>query len=151
MGAAGRETTLERCPVTTLKARPCDELVIRSTPSAAPCTKRQQTWALAACVLGSSMAFIDTSVVNVALPKMESDLATTLSSMTWVINAYTLCMSALLLIGGAAADQLGRRRIFLTGISIFAVASAGCGLAPGVEMLILARAIQGVGAALLIP
>jgi EmrB/QacA subfamily drug resistance transporter len=151
MGAAGRETTLERCPVTTLKARPCDELVIRSTPSAAPCAKRQQTWVLVAAVLGSSMAFIDSSVVNVALPKMESDLATTLPAMTWVINAYTLCMSALLLIGGAAADQIGRRRIFITGLSIFAVASVGCGLAPGVEVLILARAVQGVGAALLIP
>jgi EmrB/QacA subfamily drug resistance transporter len=97
------------------------------------------------------MAFIDSSVVNVALPKMESDLATTLPAMTWVINAYTLCMSALLLIGGATADQLGRRKIFLTGLSIFAIASIGCGLAPGVEVLILARAIQGVGAALLIP
>jgi EmrB/QacA subfamily drug resistance transporter len=97
------------------------------------------------------MAFIDSSVVNVALPKMEADLATTLSAMTWVINAYTLCMSALLLIGGAAADQLGRRRIFMTGISIFAIASIGCGLAPSVETLILARAVQGVGAALLIP
>jgi len=137
--------------VSTLKGRPCDELVIRATPSAAPCTKRQQTWVLIASVLGSSMAFIDSSVVNVALPKMESDLATTLSAMTWVINAYTLCMSALLLIGGAAADQLGRRRIFLTGLSVFAVASIGCGLAPGVEVLILARAVQGVGAALLIP
>jgi EmrB/QacA subfamily drug resistance transporter len=71
--------------------------------------------------------------------------------MTWVINAYTLCMSALLLIGGAAADQVGRRRIFIVGISIFAIASIGCGLAPTVEVLILARAIQGVGAALLIP
>jgi EmrB/QacA subfamily drug resistance transporter len=137
--------------VTTLKARPCDELVIRSTPSAAPCAKRQQRWVLIAAVLGSSMAFIDSSVVNVALPKMESDLGTTLSAMTWVINAYTLCMSALLLIGGAAADQIGRRKIFLTGLSIFALASIGCGLAPGVEVLIFARAIQGVGAALLIP
>jgi EmrB/QacA subfamily drug resistance transporter len=137
--------------VTTLKARPCDELVIRSTPSAGPCAKRQRTWVLVAAVLGSSMAFIDSSVVNVALPKMESDLATTLSAMTWVINAYTLCMSALLLIGGAAADQLGRRRIFITGLSIFAVASVGCGLAPEVKILILARAVQGVGAALLIP
>ena len=137
--------------MTTLKARPCDELFIRSTPSAAPCAKRQQTWVLVAAVLGSSMAFIDSSVVNVALPKMESDLATTLPAMTWVINAYTLCMSALLLIGGAAADQIGRRRIFITGLSIFAVASVGCGLAPGVEILILARAVQGVGAALLIP
>lgn len=137
--------------MTSLKARPCDELVIRSTRSAAPCAKQQRTWVLVASVLGSSMAFIDSSVVNVALPKMETDLATTLSAMTWVINAYTLCMSALLLIGGAAADQIGRRRIFITGLSIFAVASIGCGLAPGVEVLILARAVQGVGAALLIP
>jgi EmrB/QacA subfamily drug resistance transporter len=137
--------------VSILKARPCDELVIRSTASARPCAKRQQTWVLVAAVLGSSMAFIDSSVVNVALPKMESDLATTLSAMTWVINAYTLCMSALLLIGGAAADQVGRRRIFVTGLSVFAVASVGCGLAPGVEVLVLARAAQGVGAALLIP
>jgi EmrB/QacA subfamily drug resistance transporter len=134
-----------------LRARPCDEQIIRSTTNAAPCTKRQQTWVLAACVLGSSMAFIDSSVVNVALPKMESELATTLSSMTWVIDAYTLCMSALLLIGGAAADQVGRRRIFMIGIGIFALASIGCGLAPNVELLICARAIQGVGAALLIP
>src|ERR1700761_3508514 len=135
-----------------LRARPCDELVIRSTPSdATPCAKTRQTWVLAASVLGSSMAFIDASVVNVALPKMEGELSATLPAMTWVINAYTLCMSALLLIGGAAADQLGRRRIFITGISIFAAASVGCGLAPTVELLILSRAIQGIGAALLIP
>jgi EmrB/QacA subfamily drug resistance transporter len=137
--------------MSSLQAWPCNELVIRATPGAAPCTKRQQRWVLAACVLGSSMAFIDTSVVNVALPKMESELAATLPSMTWVINAYTLCMSALLLIGGAAADQFGRRRIFMIGIGIFAVASLACGLAPGVKVLILARAVQGVGAALLIP
>src|SRR5581483_608553 len=113
----------------TLKARPCDELIIRSTPSTAPCAQRQKAWVLAACVLGSSMAFIDSSVVNVALPKMEGELGATLSSMTWVINAYTLCMSALLLIGGALADQLGRRRIFVIGLGIFAVASIGCGVA----------------------
>src|ERR1700736_1642047 len=151
MVAAGREPTLERCPVTNLKARPCDELFIRSTPSTAPCAKRQQRWILIAAVLGSSMAFIDSSVVNVALPKMESDLATTLPAMTWVINSYTLCMSALLLIGGAAADQIGRRRIFMTGLGIFAIASVGWGLAPVVEVLIVTRAIQGIGAALLIP
>lgn len=133
------------------KAHPCDELIIRSTPLAEPCTQRQRRWVLAACALGSSMAFVASSVINVALPKMESELATTLSAMTWVINSYTLCMSALLLIGGALADQVGRRRIFVTGISIFALASLGCGLAPSVDVLILARAIQGVGAALLIP
>jgi EmrB/QacA subfamily drug resistance transporter len=137
--------------VLTLKARPCDELIIRSTESAPPCAKRQQNWILAACVLGSSMAFIDSSVVNVALPKMESELGASLSAMTWVINSYTLCMSALLLIGGALADQVGRRRIFVTGLSIFAAASVGCGLAFDVTTLILARAVQGVGAALLIP
>lgn len=131
--------------------RPCDELIIRATPSTEPAVKRQQAWVLAACVLGSSMAFIDSSVVNVALPRMETDLAATLSAMTWVINSYTLCMSALLLIGGALADQVGRRRIFLTGLGIFSVASVGCGFAPEVHVLILARAIQGVGAAFLIP
>ena len=136
-----------------LQARPRDESTTGSTADAAagPLDKRRQSWVLAACVLGSSMAFIDSSVVNVALPKMESELETTLAYMTWVINAYTLCMSALLLIGGAAADQIGRRRIFMIGISVFAVASIGCGFAPNVEILILARAVQGVGAALLIP
>jgi len=97
------------------------------------------------------MAFVDESVVNVALPRMETALGTTLAVMQWVVNAYTLCVSALLLIGGAAADQLGRRRIFLIGTVVFAVASLTCGLTPNVQILILARAIQGVGAALLIP
>lgn len=134
-----------------LKARPCDELAIRSTRGLITCAKRQKRWILAASVLGSAMAFVDESVVNVALPAMETELATTLSAMTWVVNAYTLCLSALLLIGGAMADQLGRRRIFLTGLCIFTAASVCCGLAPDVVTLIVARAIQGVGAALLIP
>ena len=86
-----------------------------------------------------------------ALPKIESDLRTTLAAMQWVINAYTLCMSALLLVGGAAADRFGRRLIFVIGVSIFAAASLGCGLAANAEVLIAARVVQGVGAALLIP
>jgi EmrB/QacA subfamily drug resistance transporter len=110
-----------------------------------------ERYVLAATVLGSSMAFIDNSVVNVALPRMESDLNATLAAMTWVSNAYTLCLAALLLIGGAMADQLGRRRIFVCGLVLFAVASLGCGLATDVMLLILARAVQGVGAAMLIP
>jgi len=97
------------------------------------------------------MAFVDESVVNVALPRMEADLHTSLSAMQWVINAYTLCMSALLLIGGAAGDRFGRRRIFMIGISMFAVASVACGLAPNPGALISARALQGLGAAFLIP
>ena len=133
------------------KARPCDEAMIRSTRGAADCARRQKRWVLAASVLASTMAFVDESVVNVALPRMQTDLGTTLAAMQWVVNAYTLCMSALLLIGGAAGDQLGRRRMFLIGVVIFAVASLGCGFAPNASVLIVSRAIQGVGAALLIP
>ena len=133
------------------KARPCDEVIIRSIRGAPNCAKREQRWVLAATVLGSTMAFIDDSVVNVALPTIEIDLGTALSAMQWVVNSYALCMSALLLIGGAAGDKFGRRMIFVIGIGIFAAASMGCGFAPSIVLLILARAVQGVGAALLIP
>ncbi len=97
------------------------------------------------------MAFVDESVVNVALPNIELDFHTTLAAMQWVINAYTVCMSALLLIGGAAADRYGRRKLFLTGVVTFTLASIACGFAPNSSALIGARVIQGVGAALLIP
>ncbi|HVP32148.1 MAG TPA: MFS transporter [Steroidobacteraceae bacterium] len=106
---------------------------------------------LAVAVLGSTLAYVDESVVNVALPAIETDLRTTLAAMQWVINAYTLCMSALLLVGGAAADRFGRRRVFVLGVSLFAVASLGCGLANGVAVLLAARAMAGIGAALLVP
>jgi EmrB/QacA subfamily drug resistance transporter len=106
---------------------------------------------LAVAVLGSTLAFVDESVVNVALPAIESSLRTSLEAMQWVVNAYTLCMSALLLFGGAAADQFGRRLVFVIGVSVFAAASIGCGLAPNVQMLMALRAVQGTGAALLIP
>ena len=118
---------------------------------AAPACVARKTWVLTAAVLGSTLAFVDESVVNVALPKMESDLRTTLAAMQWVINTYTLCMSALLLVGGATGDQFGRRRIFLIGVTVFAAASIVCGLAPNVAVLLAARAAQGAGAALLIP
>jgi EmrB/QacA subfamily drug resistance transporter len=133
------------------KARPCGEAMIRSTRGTLDCARAQKRWVLAASVLASTMAFVDESVVSVALPRMQTDLGTTLAAMQWVVNAYTLCMSALLLIGGAAGDQLGRRRMFLIGVVIFAVASLGCGFAPNASVLIVSRAIQGVGAALLIP
>ncbi len=133
------------------KAQPCAAEVIRSTRGTSACAKRDKAWVLAAAVLGSTMAFVDESVVNVALPTIEADLGTTLAAMQWVINAYTLCMSALLLIGGAAADRFGRRRLFLIGIVTFTLASIACGFAPDIAALIGARAIQGVGAALLIP
>src|SRR6516225_5928107 len=101
---------------------PCDAAAIRAAASVPACASRR-SWVLAAAVLGSTLAYIDESVVNVALPRIESDLHATLSAMQWVINGYTLCMSALLLIGGAAADRFGRRRVFLIGIALFAAAS----------------------------
>jgi EmrB/QacA subfamily drug resistance transporter len=129
---------------------PCDAAAIRAAASVPACASRR-SWVLAAAVLGSTLAYIDESVVNVALPRIESDLHATLSAMQWVINGYTLCMSALLLIGGAAADRFGRRRVFLIGIALFAAASLICGAAPEVRTLIAARMLQGVGAALLVP
>ena len=134
-----------------LKARPCDEAAIAATHGTIDCGRRQKRWVLTASVLASTMAFVDESVVNVALPRIQIDLGTTLMAMQWVVNAYTLCLSALLLIGGAAGDLAGRRRMFLVGVAIFGVASLGCGLAPNALSLIAARAIQGFGAALLIP
>jgi EmrB/QacA subfamily drug resistance transporter len=132
------------------KILPCDQAAIRAAASVPACAARRP-WVLAAAVLGSTLAYIDESVVNVALPKIESELHTTLAAMQWVVNAYTVCMSALLLIGGATADQFGRRRVFLIGVAVFAVASLASGLAPDARTLIGARTLQGVGAALLVP
>jgi EmrB/QacA subfamily drug resistance transporter len=137
--------------VIVARTAPCDEVFIRSARTAAPCTARQKTWVLVATTLGSSMAFIDGSVVNVALPAIEKDLASPLATVQWVVNAYELCLAALLLIGGAAGDQFGRRRLFVIGIAVFAAASIWCGVSPTAMQLILARAVQGLGAACMIP
>ena len=106
---------------------------------------------LGATILGSSMAFIDGTVVNVALPALQSALNATVTDVQWVIEAYSLLLSALLLVGGSLGDRYGRRRVFIIGVVIFATASAWCGLAAGIRSLIIARAAQGFGAALLIP
>ncbi len=106
---------------------------------------------LVATILGSSMAFIDGTVVNVALPALQSALNATVTDVQWVIEAYSLLLSALLLVGGSLGDRYGRRRVFIIGVVIFAAASAWCGLAPGIRPLIIARAAQGFGAALLVP
>jgi len=132
------------------KPLPSDELAIRSHPTVAACAARKR-WVLAVAVLGSTLAYVDESVVNVALPAIEADLRTTLPVMQWVINAYTLSMSALLLVGGSAADRFGRRRMFVIGVSLFALASLACGLASGAAVLLAGRAVSGVGAALLVP
>jgi EmrB/QacA subfamily drug resistance transporter len=97
------------------------------------------------------MAFIDGSVVSVALPALQADLATSVRGSQWIVNAYMLTLGALILVGGAAGDRYGRRRIFALGIVVFTLASIGCGLAPNVEALIAARAVQGIGGALMVP
>jgi len=137
--------------MSSARTRPCDEGVIRSTPVAIDRSVDTKPWVLLASILASSIANIGESIVNVALPAIETDLATSAVVVQWLVNSYTLCLSALLLVGGATGDQFGRRRFFLVGISIFAVASLWCGLAPSLAQLIFARAVQGAGAALLLP
>jgi EmrB/QacA subfamily drug resistance transporter len=137
--------------MTNPRARPCDEATIQSIRPTENCPASAKPWVLVAAILASSISYVDGSVVNVALPAIESDLAASVVVVQWIVNAYTLCLSAFLLIGGATGDLFGRRRIFVIGIAIFAAASACCGLSANVGQLILARAIQGAGAALLIP
>jgi EmrB/QacA subfamily drug resistance transporter len=112
---------------------------------------RTGRWVLVAAILGSSMAFIDSTAVNVALPALQRDLGATVGDVQWVVEGYALMLAALLLVGGALGDRYGRRVIFAAGAAGFAVASAACGLAPGTGWLIAARAAQGASAALLVP
>jgi EmrB/QacA subfamily drug resistance transporter len=106
---------------------------------------------LAAAIIGSSMTFVDSTVVNVSLPILRQKLDASASQAQWIVEAYMLFVASLLLVGGALGDQFGRRRIFLTGVVVFAAASAWCGLAPDIRHLIVARGGQGIGAALLVP
>ncbi len=119
------------------------EGVILSAPEA--------PWILAATILGSSLAFIDGSVVNLALPALQASFNATVIDVQWVVEAYALFLAALMLVGGSLGDSYGRKRIYASGIVLFAVASTWCGLAPNVSQLIFARAVQGIGAALLVP
>ena len=108
-------------------------------------------WVLLATVLGSSLTFVDATVVNIALPVIGKDLDAGLSALTWTVNAYTLTLACLILLGGSLGDRLGRRRVFIIGVLWFALASMLCGLAPNVQTLVAARALQGIGGALLTP
>ncbi|WP_164473573.1 MFS transporter [Deinococcus psychrotolerans] len=110
-----------------------------------------ERWTLAATVLGSSLAFLDGSVVNVALASLQADLNATAAGVQWVVNAYALLLAALTLTGGALGDAYGRKKIYGIGVVIFSLASLACGLAPNLPSLIAARTLQGIGAALLVP
>jgi EmrB/QacA subfamily drug resistance transporter len=149
--AFSRAATVHAGRVVGAQPFPCDDGVISGQPRTVDIACARKPAALAATIVGSSMAFIDGSVVNVALPSIQTELAASVSAMQWTVNAYLLTLGALVLVGGSLGDKLGRRNIFVTGIALFTAASVACGLAPNVAALIAARAVQGVGAALLVP
>src|ERR1700723_2905771 len=124
-------------PMINPRAQPGDEAAIRATAAAGNCAADAKPWVLAVTILASSIAYIDQSVVNVALPAIETDLATSVAVIQWLVNAYTLCLSAFVLTGGAAGDLFGRRRIFVIGIAVFAAASLWYGFSPALS------AVQG--------
>ena len=130
---------------------PGDEIVAQSTTASVPYVTEARVWVLAATILGSSLAFIDSTVVNVALPALQASFHATVVDLQWVIESYGVLLAALILVGGSFGDRFGRRLVFVTGVTVFALASAGCGLAANIPQLIVARSIQGVGAALLVP
>jgi EmrB/QacA subfamily drug resistance transporter len=131
--------------------QPCDEGVIHGAPDTMPCSREVGRWVLLATILGSSMVIVDSTAVNVALPVIQKSMNASVSELQWIVEAYALFLSALILVGGSLGDLLGRKRIFGIGVILFALASATCGLAQTTNQLILARIIQGIGGALMIP
>jgi len=130
---------------------PCDEVLLLSARTNVPSADAARPWILAATILGSSMAFIDGTVVNVVLPTLQTTFHASVVDVQWVVESYGIFLSALILVGGALGDLCGRRRIFLIGVGVFAGASIACALSSSIQQLITARSAQGVGAALLVP
>src|SRR5262244_4049086 len=137
--------------MSTVLLQPCDERAVTTQTGGAPCARKAEAWILAATILGSSMAFIDGTAVNMALPALQQNLHATVLDVQWVIESYALFLAALLLVGGSMGDRFGRRLVFCSGVALFALASVWCGAARGVGELIFARAVQGIGGALLVP
>lgn len=136
---------IPRPPVDEAQIRACSpESALRGAPWTG-------AWVLVATILASSMAFIDGTITNVALPVLQEDLGASAAEALWVVEAYALFLAALILVGGSLGDHLGRQRVFLFGIVVFTVASVGCGLAQNPEGLIVARAVSGIGGALMVP
>jgi EmrB/QacA subfamily drug resistance transporter len=129
---------------------PCQEGAVRGGV-APPLSSGAGVWVLVATILGSSMVFIDGTVVNVALPALQAGLNATVRDVQWVVESYALFLAALLLVGGSLGDLYGRRKVFTIGTVLFAAASCWCGLAGSVGQLIVARGVQGIGGALLVP
>ena len=125
-----------------------ESAIVRSRPIS---DAAQGRWVLSATILGSTMAILDSTVVNVALPVIQRKLSASLAEAQWVVEAYLLFLSSLIMIGGSLGDRIGRRRVFAAGATVFAIASAACGAAGTIGTLVIARAVQGIGAALLVP
>src|SRR5919106_5362498 len=119
--------------MTNIFRQPCDEGVVRARSIAIPCAAGSEPWILAATILGSSMVFIDGTVVNVALPALQKSLDASVLDVQWVVESYALFLAALLLAGGSLGDRFGRRRIFCSGVVPFALASVGCAMAQSVS------------------
>ncbi len=130
---------------------PCEDALVQTAPRHPPCPAATGRWVLAASVVGSSMAFIDGTVVNVALPALQRGFDADVAQLQWIVESYLLLLASLILVGGALGDRFGRRRLFAIGTVVFAATSVWCGLAPDAGQLIAARAAQGVGGALLVP
>ncbi|MGH8151395.1 MAG: MFS transporter, partial [Rhodanobacteraceae bacterium] len=134
--------------MSTQVAGPCDTGVAAAMR---PVSTRYPEITLAATILGSSVAFIDGSVVNIALPALQAGLGVPDAMLSWTINAYLLPLGALILLGGGAGDRYGRRRLFQTGLLLFAAASLLCAVSSNFRYLLMGRGLQGLGAALLLP
>lgn len=128
-----------------------DGRAIRDQPCEQPCPERSRFFVLLATIVASAMAFIDGTIVTIALPTLQQDFQASFGALQWIVNGYSLMLGGLILVGGAAGDRFGRRRVFVTGIVIFALASVLCAMSLDVVTLVIARALQGVGAALLVP
>ncbi|MGI8539117.1 MAG: MFS transporter, partial [Rubrobacteraceae bacterium] len=130
---------------------PSDEGQILSCTSSDGEARSSGRWVLVATIVASSMAFIDGTVTNVALPVLQEELGASSAQALWVVEAYALFLAALILVGGSLGDHLGRKRVFLVGVGVFAAASVWCGLAPNAGQLVVARAVSGVGGAMMVP
>src|SRR5262245_12004823 len=130
---------------------PCDAGVLQGSPETPGCASHAKKWVLMATILGSSAAFLQASVINVALPAIQDGVHATAEQMQWIASIYTLFLAALILAAGAAGDRFGRLRLFVAGLAILALSSVAGGLAAGGVQLVIARAVQGIGAALLVP
>ncbi len=125
--------------------------ILRNLPKTSFLNKSEAKWVLLVTILGSSMAFIDSTAMNVVLPVLQLELNATIPQVQWIVEAYALFLSSLMLLGGSLGDKFGRKRIFALGVVLFSAASMWCGLSPNTSQLIVARAFQGVGGALLVP